>query len=437
MKGEESTYQMQKNCLTNPITIGLAVLFAVSLLPTLTHAQELTYEFSGKIIEQPTYYSLKDDYLLNPNSEILDFSPWKNRFYGDINFNLDYRNLKFISKLRPTVLSDKNGTDIETIVDDGYLDMGFKDKFFLYLGKKNVRDGVGLGANPTDFLGEGKEVDMTKREEERRVEREGNYLIGMDTYFKDITLTAIFTPRIKDLQSEKDRVVLKAGFLLEPLNTDISLHYFNGDIPGIGFNLSHTANDNLVLYTETAFRKGSNKKIVRLISEVSPNSYSIEEMDGRKVFAYVVTGGHYTFKNGTNIICEYIYNGDGYNQRNWDGFEGFVTYNNDQFKQGLFLDSATGNLSKANQLVTFGQMRRNYFFTRISNPSIFNKIDGALVLFVNLDDSSFLVNPSLDYKIKQDSTVGISSNIFVGGKTKEFGMIHWGEDVTLIYKHYF
>jgi len=413
------------------------IIFFFILTCSISNAQDFVYEFNGKIIEQATAYHRKKDYLLNPNQSILDISPWKNRFYGDINLDLKFKDTKLISKFRPTILSDDNKTRSHITVDDLYVDQMFKDKFFFYVGKKNVRDGVALGSNPTDFLGEGKDVDFTKREEDRRLEREGNYLAGVDVFYKDITWTAVFAPRVNDLQDEENRILLKASYLLEPLNTDMSLHYFNGDVPGIGFNLSHTANDNLVLYTETALRKGSNKKNIRLINEGSPNSYSIEDIDNSEIFPHVATGGHYTFKNGTNIICEYIYNGDGYSQKDWDEFEGFVTYNNDQFKGGFFLDSVNSNLLQANQIMTFRQMRKNYFFTRISNSSIFNEFDGALVLYVNLDDSSFLVNPSLDYKINQDSTVGISSNIFVGSKTKEFGMMHWGEDVTLTYKRYF
>jgi len=403
---------------------------------SLSNAQDLTYEVNGKIIEQFTFYHLKKDDLLNPNQKIFDLSNWKNRFYADINLGLKYKNTRLVSKVRPTILSDDNKTILHAPIDDLYIDQMSKEIFF-YVGKKNVKDGVAFGSNPTDFLGEEKEVDFTKREEERRTEREGNYLVGLDTFYRDIAWTAILAPRVHDWQEQRTRVLLKASYLLESLSTDMSLHYFNGDASGIGLNLSHTAHDNLVLYTETAFRRGSNKKIVHLISEGNPNTYSIEDMDNSEIVPHVVTGGHYTFENGTNIICEYIYNGDGYNQGAWDEFERFIAYNNDQFKKGLFLDSTSRNLAQANQIVTFRQMRKNYLFTRISNLPILNKIDGALVLFINLDDRSFLVNPSLDYKVNEDSAIGLSSNIFVGNKTKEFGMMHWGEDVTLSYKYYF
>lgn len=427
---------IKKHLWTGWNKIVLITIFA--LIPFLSNAQDFTYELNGKMIEQSTYDHRKKDYLLNPNQKILDISPWKNRFYADLNLNLKYKeDTRLVSKFRPTLLSDDNKTSFRNKIDDLYVDQKFKNNFFFYVGKKNVRDGAALGANPTDFLGENKEVDLTKREEERRLEREGNDLVGLDAFYKDIAWTAIFAPRVHDWQEEDDRVLLKTSYLIESLNTDASLHYFNGDVPGVGFNLSHTAGDHLVLYTETAFRRGSLQKIVRLVSEGSPNSYSIEDMDDKEVFAHSATGGHYTFKNGTNIICEYIYNGDGYNQKNWDAFESFVAYSNGQFKKGLFLDSVTSNLLQVNQIINFRQMRKNYLFTRVSNPSIFNKIDGALVLFLNLDDNSFLVNPSLDYKINESSTLGISADIFVGGKTKEFGMMHWGQDISLTYKHYF
>lgn len=414
---------------------NLIVLFAVSLFSALTQAQEVTCDISGKMIEQPTYYFLKDDYLLNPNREILDFSSWKNRFYGDINFNLAYQNIKFISKIRPMVLSDKKKTDIKTIVDDLYLDIGFKDRFYLYLGKKNVREGVGLGSNPTDFLGEEKEIDMAKREEERRIEREGNYLIGLDSYFKDITLTAIFSPQIKNLKKGKDKIVLKAGFLIDSINSDISFHYFKSTIPGAGINLSTTIGEGLVLYTESALRFGSKRKIVRLIQEGSPNFYEIYHPNDTR--PHLVVGGHYTFKEGTNIILEYLYNGDGYNNEEWNELIKFIKYSYDGYKKGFLIEMMKGNLLQANSLMTFRQLRRNYFLMRISNPKMYEKIDSALVIFFNGDDKSLLIYPSLNYELKKDITVECSGIIFEGSNDSEFGMTHWGSEVSIIWRYFF
>lgn len=393
------------------------------------------YELNGKIIDQPTYYFLKDDCLLNPNREILNLSSFKNKFYGDINFKIDYGNLKFISKFRPTVLSNKEQKG-KNIIDDLYLDMGFKDRYFIYLGKKNIRDGVGLGANPTDFLGEEKEVDMAKREEERRIEREGTYLIGVDRYFKNMTLNAIFAPFIKDLQEERDRCVLKVSVLMETINTDVSFHYFNSYIEGAGINISTTIGESLVLYTESAIRWGSNKKIIRLKKEGEPNLYEIYSANTQK-YPHLVGGGHYTFKNGTNIILEYIYNGDGYNHKEWDELLNFITYSYNEYKKGFLKDMMRGNLLQANSMMKFREIRKNYFLVRLSNTEMYKKRDGSLVIFFNLDDKSFLVFPSLNYKIKKNTSIELSGIIFRGDNESEFGMIPWRSEVGIIWRYFF
>jgi len=410
----------------------------VILIPALAQAQEFTHELSGKIIEQPIYRLLKVDYLLNPDGEIIDLPRWKNRFYGDIDLNLYYKNLGFISKFRPTVSSDEDTTSIKNIVDDAYLDIGLKENFFLYIGKKNVRDGVGLSTNPTDFLGEEKEVDMTKREEERRMEREGNYLIGMDTYLKDVTLTAIFAPYIDELQEEGNRILIKTTFLIDSLNTDISLHYFNGSIPGTGFNISITIGEPLVLYTETAFRWGSDKKIVKLIREGTPNIYEIDDTDDSdRIYPHILVGGHYTFKNGTNIILEYLYNGDGYNSREWDELKRFIKYSYEKYKEGFLKEFMKGNLLEANKIMRFREMGKNYIFARISNPDIKEKIDGALVFLLNADDKSFLINPSINYSVSDTMSLGFSAIIFAGENDTEFGMTPWKSEVSMEYRYFF
>ncbi len=419
--------------------ISLLLLTFYFLLFTLSaHAQEFTYEIGGEIIEQPTYRLLRNDTLLNPEGKILKFSEWRNRFYGNIRIGLHYKDIGFISKFRPTISSEEGNTDIENIFDDAFFDIKFNDRFFLYGGKKNIRNGVGFGSNPTDFLGEGKKVDFTKREEERRAEREGNYLLGVDTFFKNATLTAIFAPRVKNLQEESNRVLLKVNLLMDSIDTDMSLHYFYGAVPGIGFNISTTVNDELVLYTETAFRWGSNRKTVKLVSTGSPDIYEINGPDdSERVYPHIVIGGHYTFMNGTNIICEYIYNGDGYNGKEWDEIKNFVKYNNVEYKRGFFKDFALANLLLSNEIVSFREVRRNYIFARINNPEILAKIDGAIVLILNADDKSFLINPSMDYKLKANTILGFSALIFAGKNDTEFGMTPWKNEISMVLKFFF
>lgn len=407
------------------------------------YSQDFDYELSGVIYEQPTLFDIDDDSLLNPNNDILDLSDWTNRLYGRISFNLHYKGLKFITQTRPTIFYEDEGhEDIDFITDDAYLDMAVGEGFFLYVGKRNMRDVVAYGANPTDFLGENKEVDYTKREEERRVERKGNYLIGGETFLKNITLSATYAPEIDRWQDEKDRILLRGNLFAESINTDMSLHLYFADIPGIGFDISSTLSDNLVLYAESAFRKGSErKKEIRILNPGSadvPRTYEIIDLDNDdKVYPHIVVGGSYTFGDGTNLVCEYIYNGDGYSGNEWDEVAEFIKYNNDAYRNNVFRDLAMGYLADATAIVHLREARKNYVFFRLSNSTLVENVDAQLVFMLNADDMSFLTFPSIDYKVGTNTVVGLSSTIFAGENDSEFGMMYWSNEISLVLKYFF
>lgn len=407
------------------------------------HSQGFDYELGGVIYEQPAYFLIDDDNYLNPDNEFLQFSDWVNRFYGRITFNLKHKDAKFISQFRPTILSEEGHTDADLITDDAYLDVDLGGGYFLYVGKRNIRDVIAYGTNPTDFLGENKKIDFTKREEERRIERKGNYLIGVDAFLKNIFLSAIYAPKIDDWQEEKDRVLLRGTYFAESINTDMSLHLFNGDIPGIGFDMSSTVSDNLVLHTESAFRWGSEKQeiaVVNGVSDSAPRIFKFELRDiddSHKVYPYIVVGGSYTFTDGTNLICEYIYNGDGYSNSEWDDLTDFIKSNNDAYRSNFFTGLTAGNLGQANDIMKFREMRRNYIFLRLSNSTLIEKLDGQLVFQLSLDDLSFLTFPTIDYKVGTNTVLGLSSTMFFGEDDSEFGMMYWHADVSLLLKYYF
>jgi hypothetical protein len=424
------------------LTVALS---QVSFISTLAHANEFSYTFDGIIYEQPTYFFINDDNLINPDNDILELSDWINRLYGRVNLNLKYKNAQFISQFRPTLTSDEDETDGEFITDDAYLDLNiYKEGYFLYCGKRNIRDVVAYGANPTDFLGEGKDVDYTKREEERRVERQGNYMVGLDSFFPNTRISAIFAPEFDwdDVsQKEDDRFLLRANYFAEEINTDMTLHLFQGEIPGIGFDVSSTVSDQLILYTENSLRWGSNKYEIKLTREgdaYTPREYEVTDPDDDDdVYANIVIGGSYTFDNGTNLILEYIYNGDGYDSGEWDNIVDFTKYHNDLYKSGAYTDLAKGNLAMVNSdIMKIREMRKNYIFCRVSNSKILENTDAQIVLQLNADDMSYLITPIVDYKITNNFVVGISATIFRGDDDSEFGMMYWGADASLVLRYY-
>jgi hypothetical protein len=417
------------------------VEFLINSLTDDSGSKFIQHDIQCKLIPQFSYFNLKDDNPLNPDN-ILDIPTYKSKLYLETKMNFYFGNkVSLISKFRPELYSDKSleESDQKLYIDDLYFDMSIGLGSFFYVGKKNICTGVAFGANPTNFLGEGKAVDTTKKAEERRALREGNYLAGMNLFFDNITLSMATAPWIDGLQEEKTRFSFKGDFLLDTLNTDFSLLYFNSQKSGIGMNTSTSIGEPLVLYTETALRWGKTGKKLKLTKEgipnISPDIYTLEQVDNS--YLNLVFGGQYTFNDGTNVICEYIYNGAGYNQDEWNFFYDVIDYSYKEYKKDFVKESMQTNLLQANDIMDFNKMRKHYIFARINNSYVRDDFDKTLVCMLNTDDSSFLINPSIDYKINPNMVIGLSSTIFIGDMDSEFGLLYWSDEHTIKFEYFF
>jgi hypothetical protein len=419
----------------------LAVLIG-SLMFLLTpdgFSQEFGYEFNNVIYEQPAYYRIKKNNLLNPRNDLLELEQWTNKLWDKINLNFYYDILRLNTQFRPTLLLSDSNPNTHFYTDEIYLDAHFGKSLFLYSGKRNFVEGVAFGFHPTDFLGQLKKVDYALREEERRVQREGNWLVGGDTFFKNITFSAIYAPHLGTFQDEQNRVLLKGRALFESINTDAALYLYYGDIPGLGLDVSSTVSKNLVLFTESALRRGSQRWTITqtsLATDTALATYGFTPPDKDKVYAQVVVGGNYTFGDGTNLILEYIYNGDGYSGSGWNQLTDFARYYNGAYNSNYFRKDAKENLARGTSIMQFGEMRKNYAFVRMSNNTAIKDVDGQLVVTTSLNDGSWFGYLSIDYTISKNLIAGIYGLVNFGKKDTEYGM-QYANTVGLLIRYFF
>jgi hypothetical protein len=404
--------------------------------------QAARLDWFGDISEEPAYFLLRRDTPINPRSEILTFPEWQNRISGDFNATLAFPPLKLVTKVRPTIESQPAETEVSFPVDDLYLDLNLFQRAFATVGVKNYREGVGLSFNPTDFLAETKEQDFTKREDERRADREGNLVVAVDVFFKNVTLTAIAAPRVPGLQDDETRALFKVSVLFEAAKLDASVLYFLAHRPGVGLNLSKTIGEALELHAEAAGRGGSPRRQVRKIQEpigaVRPAVFEIRNPPDRdKIFTELVAGGTYTFSDGTNLTGEYYFIQDGYPDRQWDRVLELIEVSRAQFLEGRFQDLARGNLLRANELLTFRRLRQHYVFFRIQNARWLEYFDASLAFLLNTQDRSFAVAPIIDFTGIRNFRLGINATILQGRKDSEFGMAPFGARLSFLFRYLF
>ncbi len=421
------------------------VLLAILVFLPFQASASIT-EFQGVFVNQTTHYQLKGDALLNPDSKLVTLPELENKLYSDSSISLTYKEwLKLSVKSRLAwTIDDEEGGSFRNFVDDAYLDIKTGDTSFLTIGKENLQDGVGLSYNPTNFLAEGKDVDYSQREEERKKNREGNYLLRFESIGEKLTLSFLVAPKIGNLQQEHPRQQLRLYSLMG--NTDVALSYFRAEQERLGLNISGVAGNNIELHTEIGLTKGGEREFSRKKREIGPLNSGIYEyeaynpLDEEEIFVQAIMGGHYTFANKTNFIVEYFFNQDGYSKSEWDEFIELVKDAASKFKnpptgfdKGIFKE----NLRLANSLMTFRSLCKNYLFLRLSNPEVFNCCDSQLSILLNIDDSSCVVMPSVDYKGFKNLVLRFGINWFSGDFQSEFGLVPQATELQLEARYFF
>ena len=404
------------------------IAFCCLILCFATDRSSAQGDFSlrGSISSRLTLLSARDETLLNPQQQLVTLPEWVNRLYSDLTISAFSPKWDILLTLRPIFDQTEDDTENEIFVDNAYVIYRSMSGFFLTAGKQNFAEGVALHFNPTDFLGEGKEVDPLLTEEERKQQREGSYFIRLERLYPSWTLSLLVAPELGRRPPQKNRGILKISKQFGSADGSL-LVLVTDDRPGLGLNFSTTYGVALELHVEAALRRESHRGFLEKGVEVFPDSgifqYEIvDPEDENELFAQMVVGGHYTFSNKVNVIFEYFYNQDGYNEAEWQSFTDAIEQNNSlllSFPNDL-RSLLLRNLSLANSLMTFRSLRQHYAFLRISKPQLIHKIEATLVYFTNLEDKSFVLNPRLEYKWIKGFSFSVGALVFEGKQTTEF-----------------
>ncbi|OHX14527.1 hypothetical protein BI347_14185 [Chromobacterium sphagni] len=149
---------------------------------------------------------------------------------------------------------------------EAYLSREFGGASMLDIGRVNTRYGVGVGYNPTDFLGEGTVRSVVSADQASlRENRLGNAMLRWQRLWDNASLTAIWSPKLADgpsgngmsldfgASNPRERALLVYSYrFTEALNPQWLLLQEQGRSPQLGFNLSRVLGDATVAYIEWA-----------------------------------------------------------------------------------------------------------------------------------------------------------------------------------------
>jgi hypothetical protein len=400
------------------------------------------FEFDMRnYIKLTAYYDdLKDDSLVNPD-EILELEEYGG--VGEINsqFELSYlKDYQFKADVGYQISSgpgEQQDDNTHFVTNEYYLDLFVAKKAYLRIGKKRQTLGVGWTFSPVDDV-----LEWPKNVVDPTDFREGKYLASVEVPYADASLSLIYIPKVEyDKESESGQAGIPEEFDFDSptigirlwlllWDTDVALIYNRTEkIPEVekdyfGLTLNRYWGD-LGTYFEAMAHKGNDLEFVYVNESGSyyfPTGEDLERIkdDDEDYYVNLSIGVNYSLSDGTKFSMEYFRNQEGYNDEEFDLFYEFLEHDSEIYETTN--DESVGNkILKANQILG-SRLRQNYLSLTFDRPFTFDDFNPHLGAIINLDDSSFQLNGSIEWAIRDDTNITLDTRYFSGGDETEYGL---------------
>ncbi len=341
---------------------------------------------------------------------------------------------------------------------EGYLSWEALDRTYLDLGRVNLKSGVALGFNPTDFFKtravvEPLSVDPTVLREDRL----GTLMALGQHIWEGGAVTAAFAPALyrptpvynntdlRSLDPSFDRTNAHDRFLLKGSATvadDLApelLVYREGNRTSFGANLTESLGQSVVAYAEWAGGKRSSLidqalRYGRQAGTLPANAPSAIPEDSALHFqSQLSIGASYTTESKITFNLEYHFDQAAFSRRDWDNW----------FRVGR-ANAGSPAIPAALWFIRAYAVEQQ---EPISEQSIFLRFDWVdafvpkleLTGFINTDlyDGSSLAQVTADYYLSDAWTVGGLVIADFGRKRSDFGSLPQAASVLIKLARYF
>ena len=330
----------------------------------------------------------------------------------------DVGSLRFSGQSR-IVLDDTdgalNGRKVKAgsgvVLDELTLSYTLSDTTVMFLGRRNISAGQSLGINPADvFLEEGR-LDRSLPPARRRSEIEGIDMAGSEFFFADgSSFLAYWAPGTGDLnENASSRAYARYRTTFGADFADIALFVFDDATPGAGFSIAYPFGSGLILYSDTALRKG------RSVPELRANG-SVGARDLGRWMTEGTLGLGYAFGSGLTVNLEYTHLSGGYDTSEWGRYGDAIRANTPP------IGPAQGaELAMLGEIAQEDYLRRNYAFLRFHHSDILGAgLEAEWTALYGPDDESGNVNLRFLKDFNDAAILSLSLGTSFGADDDEF-----------------
>jgi hypothetical protein len=332
------------------------------------------------------------------------------------------------------------------------------DTVWLELGRVNIRDGVALGFNPTDFFRPRTVIEpLTADPSVLREDRLGTLMVTGQALWSFGSVTVAYAPKVTEpsaiynIRDEKsfdpgldrtnatDRILVKTSLnIAEQFNPEL-LFYHAGNRTQLGANLTTPVSRSIVAYAEwsggdrsdlisDAFRYGQMTAALPVtVTHLLPNSSDPRFMNDLSIGASYANTSNMTFN------LEYHYHEAGFSSTDWSNW----------FNASARLGSIPGVNSALWYLRSYAQdqqepMSKHAAFLRFDwQDALVKNLELTAIATVNLRDASGFVQATAEYHVSRAWTVvGLVTGAY-GGRRTEWGSLPGAANVLLRANRYF
>ena len=340
---------------------------------------------------------------------------------------------------------------------EGYLTWEPAPRTYLEAGRINVRNGVALGFNPTDFFKTRTLVDQISQDPSAlRENRLGSFMLRGEKIGEGGSASVAWAPRLYspaplpgaapvaglraglERTNAADRLLLGTSFELAGFNPQVLL-YHDDDGARLGLNLSRVVGKSVVLYAEWAGGRSRNL-ITRALTygretgTLPANAPPVLPTDPGEEFRNdLALGFSWTGTAKLTINAEYLYHQAGLSRQDWHNW--FAT---GAAQAGSL--PVTGALWYLRAYAADQQepaTREQLFLRAAWSDAFVPQLELSALAFVNLYDHSALTQLGASYYLSDAWTLGAYLGANLGRADSEHGSLPQARSAVLQAVYYF
>jgi len=412
--------------------------------------------FSGKFFLEDVVTASQNRELLAPISKKLP--SWQNRTSLDFDYGwqVSYKvRLNWSDRLNVAegdTIAFPCGENLRNDFREGFFIWEASPRTYLEVGRINLKNGIALGYNPTDFLKSRTTVDKTSIDPSSLRENRLGSLMAMGQKIWDKgTVTLAFSPKVKTEGPLSTNQKVSFDPLFDRTNSDnrilVSFRYAMGDIDPqalvfvdhvgthMGVNISRVMTSSIVAYAEWSGVQESSLSeraavFGRQTGSLPQQELILPQTDDAHFQNDLVLGASWTSNFNLMINLEYHFHQAGFDAEDFNRWVTLSAANSDLASEMWFIRQYADDQEEP--------LMQHEIFLRFDWQDILpSKLNAGLVMFISPYDGSVMTQASAQYFISSHWTVKFYLAKTMGGADTVEGSLPWSTSGALQIVRYF